>query len=892
MNLFFYYAFHSLFNQIKKLCRTWVLIFILACGLIGGIIGFSAAYLEDTYVANNPEEEITENEEEDITWEDEEEEILSGESFFEAFDFQSGGEFAEFAFAIIVLGLIAYECASAKNNAHKIFLPADVAVLFTSPLQPQSVLMFRLMLKIGLSVFACIYYLFMLSDVTEALELPASAGWTILIAFCLTVVTGKLVQMVTYLISQRNAFVKKHLKKILIAIGAMIAVIFWIYKTMTGMEPLRALVSFFTEPVTRWIPIFGWLKAITAYGAAGNVPMALLFIALSVLALGALLLCIYKIPADFYEEAMKSSEEMAELQEAMANDKRTGFVLTNKKERSEKILRDGFNHGEGASVFFFKPLYNRIRFGKLRGLITKTSGTYLFFGVAAALFAKFIVETDSLMIPALVIAAMSFYRAMGNPLGEDIKTVLFAMVPENPWKKLFYSLLGGTVNCALDALPALIVAAVILMDSPLSVILWLLFILSVDYYSTNVSTFIQLVIPENIDQSIRQIIIIMFLYFGLLPDILIIALGAVFNAMPAALLGAAAINIILGILFFGLSPLVFAPKGGKKIVREEDTVVDQASAKKAFIRTGLALTLFFVLTDILQVLLNYFIQKNFPSVTESEWYLWLLTDVPMYLLAFPIAYLVLRKLKPSKLNTEKMPLKQWGKAFLIGVFLMYFGNIVSILFISLVQMLIPSSGYSNPVAEMTSDANLLLQFLFVVIVAPIMEEFVFRKLLIDRLHVYGGKTAVIVSALCFGLFHGNFSQMLYAALLGLVMGYMYLKTGRLRYTIALHMTINFMGGIVVPWMITKIDFNALAAAYDLKEVMASGIWMYIVYLALLLILFAAGLLTLCMESGNISFQREALELPTAKAGKISLANAGMIAFMAAALSLAIWQLFQ
>ena len=43
MRLFFYYAFHSFKNQLRKLFKTWVLIFLLACMLIGGIIGAAAA---------------------------------------------------------------------------------------------------------------------------------------------------------------------------------------------------------------------------------------------------------------------------------------------------------------------------------------------------------------------------------------------------------------------------------------------------------------------------------------------------------------------------------------------------------------------------------------------------------------------------------------------------------------------------------------------------------------------------------------------------------------------------------------------------------------------------------------------------------------------------------
>ena len=47
----------------------------------------------------------------------------------------------------------------------------------------------------------------------------------------------------------------------------------------------------------------------------------------------------------------------------------------------------------------------------------------------------------------------------------------------------------------------------------------------------------------------------------------------------------------------------------------------------------------------------------------------------------------------------------------------------------------------------------------------------FRKLIIDRMSIYGDKLAIIVSSIAFGLFHGNFYQIFYATLIGFILGY-------------------------------------------------------------------------------------------------------------------------
>ena len=51
-----------------------------------------------------------------------------------------------------------------------------------------------------------------------------------------------------------------------------------------------------------------------------------------------------------------------------------------------------------------------------------------------------------------------------------------------------------------------------------------------------------------------------------------------------------------------------------------------------------------------------------------------------------------------------------------------------------------------------------LQLLLAGLIAPAAEELLFRRLLLRRLRPYGGRFALVASALCFGLFHGNLNQ--------------------------------------------------------------------------------------------------------------------------------------
>mgnify|MGYP000217126633 CR=1 FL=1 len=107
----------------------------------------------------------------------------------------------------------------------------------------------------------------------------------------------------------------------------------------------------------------------------------------------------------------------------------------------------------------------------------------------------------------------------------------------------------------------------------------------------------------------------------------------------------------------------------------------------------------------------------------------------------------------------------------------------------------------NPLALMQMNSSPLATFLFACVLAPVGEEFLFRKLLYDKIGGYGVRTYVLVGAFLFALFHANLSQLLYAFVLGAVFCYIYAHTGKLRYTILLHVAINTIGTMAAPLFI-------------------------------------------------------------------------------------------
>ena len=91
----------------------------------------------------------------------------------------------------------------------------------------------------------------------------------------------------------------------------------------------------------------------------------------------------------------------------------------------------------------------------------------------------------------------------------------------------------------------------------------------------------------------------------------------------------------------------------------------------------------------------------------------------------------------------------------------------------------------------------ILTILALAILPGILEELLFRKGLITIFEKYGKKFAVIFSALLFGFIHGNFSQGLFAFIVGIIFGTIYISTKDIKLTMIVHAVNNGLAAIAI-----------------------------------------------------------------------------------------------
>lgn len=123
----------------------------------------------------------------------------------------------------------------------------------------------------------------------------------------------------------------------------------------------------------------------------------------------------------------------------------------------------------------------------------------------------------------------------------------------------------------------------------------------------------------------------------------------------------------------------------------------------------------------------------------------------------------------------------------IGIILEYGVAIV----LSIFDLDTPALNY-----ELVNDVPTTFMNVFTsIILAPVAEELFFRGVVLKQFARVSRRFAIIVSAVIFGLMHGNPYQAVMAFLIGLVLGYVTIETDSLVPAIICHMAVNTVASI-------------------------------------------------------------------------------------------------
>ncbi len=126
-------------------------------------------------------------------------------------------------------------------------------------------------------------------------------------------------------------------------------------------------------------------------------------------------------------------------------------------------------------------------------------------------------------------------------------------------------------------------------------------------------------------------------------------------------------------------------------------------------------------------------------------------------------------------------------AFFIGVSLNFSTNVLlSLLPEGLIESYVDT-------ASNAQESSILWYVLAAVIMAPVVEELIFRAMMLPRFSTSVGNIwAIVITAAIFGAIHDHIVWSSYAFLLGLILGFVFVRSRSLLVNIALHLGYNLV----------------------------------------------------------------------------------------------------
>jgi membrane protease YdiL (CAAX protease family) len=148
----------------------------------------------------------------------------------------------------------------------------------------------------------------------------------------------------------------------------------------------------------------------------------------------------------------------------------------------------------------------------------------------------------------------------------------------------------------------------------------------------------------------------------------------------------------------------------------------------------------------------------------------------------------------------RVSLRQFAKLF--SLFIVFF------LIVDTLGVFINLPNLSSSIFESEFKQNRTQFFIVIVIIAPILEELIFRGLILDYLLKHKPeKASLLLSGLIFGLIHVSPDQVFFAFLGGIFLGYVYMKSQNLLVPIFFHALNNALNFIYLLYGYSSImDF--------------------------------------------------------------------------------------
>jgi len=199
---------------------------------------------------------------------------------------------------------------------------------------------------------------------------------------------------------------------------------------------------------------------------------------------------------------------------------------------------------------------------------------------------------------------------------------------------------------------------------------------------------------------------------------------------------------------------------------------------------------------ILHLVFMIFVDNKTPIIDSQIFKYVYIFKIHRWILSFPIIYYFVKTYKKYEYfkTNEKLNAKDFSVYFALAFWI---GNFFSFLIVLM-------SSYKGRTPVVAIYESLYTDIIMTVFVAPVLEEIVFRGVIMNNLKKYGIKTAIIINSIFFALSHYNTDMIIPAFFTGIIFSYVAYKYS-IKYSILIHFFINAITKTSQVLAILRID---------------------------------------------------------------------------------------
>ena len=268
---------------------------------------------------------------------------------------------------------------------------------------------------------------------------------------------------------------------------------------------------------------------------------------------------------------------------------------------------------------------------------------------------------------------------------------------------------------------------------------------------------------------------------------------------------------------YGFTPKTFEEKKG---IRKSGLMIGLSLIIQSFISFFWAAAYYFVMKR-----LGFTILKAQQIITEPA--ALQVAQIALSVLFFTVPFIIIFKSFGERIGdliSFKIPKKSAAlPLFFLGAAFCAFANVAT----SKAGSIFESFGINYNVDFGKSPDGFFgfcLAFLSTVVVPALVEEFALRGIVLGSLRKFGDGFAILVSAIIFVLMHGNFEQIPFAFIIGIILGFIAVKSDSILIPMAIHGFNNFIS-VAFTYFFGSVSQSAQNVIYSLllTALMLAGI---------------------------------------------------------------------